>query len=88
MESLIQQLAEEQKEIDQLTATVFEERMAIAKETDYVTSLAQVRKEKIEQLKYASIVKSIFDCSSTICCHWEAVAVSKIHRRVLRPNMH
>ena len=42
VERLLQQLAAEQKEVDTLRASVFQERMDIAKETERVTSLARV----------------------------------------------
>lgn len=41
---LLQELADEQKEVDTLRISVFQERMDIAKETERVTSLARVRK--------------------------------------------
>ncbi len=43
VESIIHELAEEQSEIDELTAAVFSERMEIAKEKNRMTSLANVR---------------------------------------------
>ena len=66
MESLIQQLAKEQDEIDKLTASVFKERMEIARETDHVTALAKVRKLRKIFGSYTSTYMAISPGNPTI----------------------